>query len=103
MDASHIRWFWLAVVAVYLVAQTLAWRRLHGELKELGYRVLITIVVLTMIESSIDEVFENPEATLIAKILLGVAMLVAAAFLAKLMRSQKKSEIAAHSLERVRE
>jgi hypothetical protein len=103
MDASHIRWFWPAVVAVYLVAQTLAWRRLRGELKELSYRVLITIVVLTTIESSIHEVFENPEATTIARILVGVAMLVAAALLVKLMRSQKKSEIAAHSLERVRE
>jgi hypothetical protein len=92
INAAHfLRWAILVVFAVYLPVQVLALRRLKGELKSRGARVLIVISVLTLLQSWIRGAFENREASEIATAVVCIAALVATWVLIQMLRRERNS------------
>jgi len=86
-----VKWACFAVFAVYLPVQVLALRRLGGELKNRSNRILLVILVFTMLQSYVQEVFENQEASRVAMVVVASAAIVATGVLAQMLHSRGNS------------
>ena len=94
MDAWHVfKWVWVAVCFVWLAMQALALRRLKGDLKRRSMNVFWVVLVLMMVSDWVREVFENLEATRVGMLFVGVAALVAAVLLARMLLSPGEARI----------
>jgi L-asparagine transporter-like permease len=90
VEAWHtVRWVWLAVVVAYVVLQTVALRRLSGDLKKCSHRVWSATLAAFIAVWSVQMVFENRELDAITSLILGAVCLAAIAVLAKALRQQK--------------
>ena len=88
-DAWHVaKWVSIAVTVVYVGFQILAERRLEGDYKKRSRPVLISVLVATMIQGWIDGAFENPAASRMALLAVGVVAGVATVVLARMLQSQ---------------
>ena len=93
MDAWHMfKWIWAAVLFGYIVVQIIALRRLKGEPKRQSTTVLIVMLVFTMLQSWVRDVFENREASRIGMAVVGVYAVIATVVLSRMLHS-KKSEL----------
>jgi Co/Zn/Cd efflux system component len=64
---------------------------LDGELKSRSNRIVMVILVFTMLQSYVQEVFENQEASRVAMAVVGIAALVATVVLTQMLRDQRNS------------
>jgi hypothetical protein len=92
IDAWHTaKWFWLAVVVAYIILQTTALKRLRGDLKERGHRVLTGMLAVFTAVCSVQIVFQNRRFDVIASLIFGAACLGAIALLAKMLGGQRRA------------
>ena len=84
-----VKWEVLVVLAGYIVVQVLASRRLKGERRNQSHRVAMVILVCTMVQSWVHDVFENPNASAFAMLALGACASVATVVLTRMMADQK--------------
>jgi formate-dependent nitrite reductase membrane component NrfD len=88
-SAWHIaKWLWLAVFAAYLIVQVLAIRRSTGEGKKRSQSILVAMAVAVMIQSWIQDAFENREASRISMLVVGALAAAATVFLVRFLLSQ---------------
>ena len=69
-----------------------ALRRLEGESKKQSTMVLMVMLVFTVLQSWVQEVFENREASRIGTAVVGVYAVIATVVLSRMLHS-KKSEL----------
>jgi peptidoglycan/LPS O-acetylase OafA/YrhL len=92
MDAWHMfKWIWAAVLLAYFVVQIIALRRLDGEPKRQSTTVLMVMLVFTMLQSWVQDVFENREASRIGMAVVGVYAVIATVVLSRMLH--KKVEL----------
>jgi len=90
IEAWHtVKWLWLAVVVAYIILQTVALKRLRGELKERGHRVWTAMIAVFIAVWSVQMVFQNKRLDVIASLIFGAACLGAIAVLAKMLGGQR--------------
>jgi len=83
-----LKWMSIAVCVIYIGIQILAERRLSGDFKRRGHAILITVVVASMVQNWIEGAFENPRATRIAMVVVGIVAAVASAIVGGLLHRQ---------------
>jgi uncharacterized membrane protein len=79
-----VKWVWVAVCFVWLIVQSLAFRRLKGDLKRRSTNVFWVVFILMMVSDFIRDVFENREASRIAMLSVGIAAIVATILLVRM-------------------
>ena len=90
IEAWHtVKWLWLVVVVAYIVLQTVALKRLRGDLKERGHRVWTAMLAVFIAVWSVQMVFQNRRLDVVASLVFGVACLGAIALLAKMLGGQR--------------
>jgi hypothetical protein len=96
MDGSWhvIRWIWVAICFIWIVVQVVALRRLRGDLKRQSWNVFWVVFVLMMVSDWIRDAFENPMATRIGMLAVGVAAIAATVVLIRLLRTPGAGNIA---------
>ncbi len=86
MDWQIVKWIWVGICFVWLAVQTLAIRRLKGDLKRRSMNVFWLMFVLMTVSDWIRDVFENRMATRIGMLIVGVAAIVAIILLVGILR-----------------
>ena len=89
MDGSWhiIRWVWVGVCFAWLAVQALAIRRLKGDPKRRSMNIFWVVFALMMVSDWIRDVFENPVASRIGMLVVGIAAIVATCLLVRILRS----------------
>ncbi len=88
------KWVWVAILFVWLAVQLLAYRRLRGDLRRRSFTVFWVVFVLDMVFDWIRTVFENPQATRIAMLVVGAAAIIATILLARMLFSPDRGKLA---------
>ncbi len=90
MDGSWhiIKWIWGTVCFIWIMVQVVALKRLKGDLKRRSLNVFWMVFVPLIVSDFIRDVFENPEATRVARLVVGVVAVVATVFLIRLLLSK---------------
>jgi hypothetical protein len=90
IEAWHaVKWLWLVIVVAWLVLQTIALRRLCGDLKERGHKLRTAMLVLFIAVWSVQMVFENQRLDVLTNLIFGVACLGSIGFFTKMLGGQR--------------
>jgi hypothetical protein len=92
VEAWHtVKWAWLAIIVAYVVLQTIALRRLSGELKERSHRVWGALLAVFMVVWSVQMVFQDQKLDIVAELIFGALCLGGIAVLGNALLEQKRA------------